>query len=160
MGMTATTATVWRRFAQWLDRASPVADLAIRLWVAHVFFQAGLTKVQSMYSTVGLFTYVYHVPLLPPEVAAYLGTAIELSLPVLLALGLAGRVSAGILFVYNIIAVVSYPGLSADGIELHVMWGIMLLATFLHGPGALSLDSLLGRLYGWWRGHGSQVTGS
>ncbi|MGA7800239.1 MAG: DoxX family protein [Gammaproteobacteria bacterium] len=160
MVLTARVATAYRESVRWLEFASPVADLAVRLWVAHVFWQAGLTKIQSMYSTIGLFTYVYHVPLLPPEVAAYLGTGVELILPVLLAFGLAGRLSAGILFVYNIVAVISYPGLGADGVQLHIMWGIMLLVTFLHGPGTLSLDCLLARLFRRWRDRGPQADGA
>ncbi len=133
----------YRKAVCGLEFLAPVGDLGLRLWVAEVFWRAGLTKIQSMDSTVALFTYVYHVPLLPPEVAAYLGTAIEITVPVLLALGLAGRLSAGFLFIYNIIAVISYPGLSAGGLEHHEVWGLMLLVLTLRGPGALSLDRLL-----------------
>ena len=143
MTTTHTLRTAYGALVRGLDALAPVGDLLIRLWVAKVFWQAGLTKLQSMYSTIGLFTYVYHVPLLPPEVAAYLGTGIEISVPVLLALGLAGRLSAGFLFIYNIVAVISYPGLSAGGLEYHAMWGLMLLITLLHGPGKLSLDYLI-----------------
>lgn len=135
----------YRKAACGLEFLAPVGDLGLRLWVAEVFWRAGLTKIQSMDSTVALFTYVYHVPLLSPEVAAYLGTAIEITVPVLLALGLAGRLSAGFLFIYNIIAVISYPGLSAGGLEHHQVWGLMLLVLTLRGPGALSLDRLLER---------------
>jgi putative oxidoreductase len=142
MSILASTISGYRTGTQWLRKASPIADLAVRLWVANVFFTAGLTKIDSWYSTIGLFTYVYHVPLLPPELAAYLGTAVELVLPIFLAVGLFGRLSAGILFFYNIIAVISYPGLSTDGLVLHEMWGIMLLIVLLHGPGKLSLDNL------------------
>lgn len=58
----------------------------------------------------------------------------------LLALGLAGRFAAGVLFIFNIIAVLSYPALNAAGIEQHQVWGIMLLVTLLHGPGRISID--------------------
>ncbi|MHB1239789.1 MAG: DoxX family protein [Gammaproteobacteria bacterium] len=146
----------YARLACGLEFLAPVGDLLLRLWVANVFWQAGLTKLQSMYSTVGLFTYVYHVPLLPPEWAAYLGTGIEVTVPVLLALGLAGRLSAGFLFIYNIVAVISYPGLSAGGLEHHEMWGLMLLVLTLRGTGALSVDWLLGR---WMGGAAAQDTG-
>ncbi|OBS10834.1 DoxX family protein [Acidihalobacter prosperus] len=139
----------YARIAQWLDKAAPLADLLIRLWVAEVFWRAGMVKIQSMYSTLYLFRYEYHVPLLPPEVAAYLATGIELGFPVLLALGLFTRFTAGFLFVYNIVAVISYPALWATGFVDHKIWGIMLLATLLHGPGALSVDALLRR---WWCG--------
>ena len=52
------------------------------------------------------------------------------------------------LFVFNIVAVISYPGLNEVGREDHVVWGIMLLVTALRGPGALSVDHLLRRRFG------------
>lgn len=131
-----------------LDFLSPVADLAVRLWVANAFFVSGLTKIQTFDSTILLFTYEYQVPLLSPEAAAYMGTFTELFFPVLLALGLAGRFSAFVLFVFNIIAVISYPGLGPAGLEDHQVWAIMLLVTLLHGPGKLSLDHFLGNKLG------------
>lgn len=131
-----------------LDFLSPVADLVVRLWVAYAFFVSGLTKIQTFDSTILLFTYEYQVPLLSPEVAAYLGTFTELFFPVLLALGLAGRFSAFVLFVFNVIAVISYPDLGPAGLKDHQVWGIMLLVTLLHGPGKLSLDHLLGKKLG------------
>lgn len=91
-------------------------------------------------STLFLFQYEYQVPLLPPLFAAYLGTAIELIFPLLLALGLAGRFAAAVLFVFNIMAVVSYPALQTAAKLDHLMWGIMLLVPLLHGPGKLSID--------------------
>ena len=133
------TAPVYRA----LDRAAPAIDLIVRLWVAMVFFKSGLTKIANWDTTVLLFTNEYHVPLLPPEVAALLGTGAELVLPVFLALGLGGRIAAAALFVFNIIAVISYPELEGLGLEQHYVWGILLLVTLLHGPGALSLDHLI-----------------
>lgn len=128
-----------------LDFIAPMLDLGIRLWVANVFWRSGLTKIQSWNTTLALFEHEYHVPLLSPELAAYLGTATELTLPILLALGLAGRFSAFGLFVFNIIAVISYPDLNEAGLKDHLYWGILLLVTMLHGPGKLSLDHLLCR---------------
>jgi len=126
-----------------LDWLSPISILAIRLWVAWVFFKSGMTKINSWDSTMYLFEYEYAVPLLSPEMAAYLGTAAELSLPVLLAFGLAGRFGAIALFLFNITAVLSYPDLNAAGIRDHQVWGIMLLVPLLFGPGKLSIDYLL-----------------
>lgn len=132
-----------------LDFLSPVAYLALRLWVANVIFKSGLNKFQSFDTTIQLFTYEYQVPLLPPVTAAYLGTFVELVFPVLLAVGLGGRFAALVLFVFNIIAVVSYPDLNPAGLEQHYVWGLMLLVLVLHGPGKLSADYLLGRRLGW-----------
>lgn len=128
-----------------LDFITPVLDLGIRLWVANVFWMSGLTKIQSWDTTLALFEHEYQVPLLSPELAAILSTATELTFPVLLALGLAGRFSALVLFVLNIAAVISYPDLNEIGLKDHVYWGILLLVTLLHGPGKLSLDHLLCR---------------
>ncbi|MHB1241621.1 MAG: DoxX family protein, partial [Gammaproteobacteria bacterium] len=58
--------------------------------------------------------------------------------------------------IYNIVAVISYPGLSAGGLEHHEMWGLMLLVLTLRGTGALSVDRLLGR---WMGGAAAQDTG-
>ena len=134
-----------RPVMKWLDFASPIADLGVRLWVANVFWKSGLTKIQSMDSTIMLFEYEYKVPLLSPVVAAYAGTFTELAFPVLLALGLGGRISAFVLFVFNIIAVISYPDLNPAGILQHQLWGLLLLVTLLHGPGKLSIDHVIRR---------------
>jgi putative oxidoreductase len=130
-----------------LNRLAPIADLGLRLWVANVFFRSGLTKIASFDTTVQLFTYEYQVPLLSPEIAAYLGTFTELVFPALLAIGLGGRFAAGVLFVFNIAAVISYPELNPAGIEQHQVWGLMLLVTLLHGPGKLSVDHWLARRF-------------
>ena len=140
-------ATVIKKITAGLDWLSPLADLAVRLWVANAFFKSGLVKIQSWDSTLALFTYEYSVPVLSPEVAAYFGTFTELFFPVLLVLGLAGRFAAVVLFIFNIIAVLSYPGLMAAGIEQHQVWGLMLLVTLSHGPGKLSLDHWIGKRY-------------
>jgi len=132
-----------------LNFASPTVDLLIRLFVGAVFFQAGLTKIANWASTISLFESVYVVPLLPPAVAALFGTCVELCFPVLLVLGLGTRFAAAVLFVFNIIAVISYPDLGEVGLKDHQTWGLLLLVTLLHGPGKLSLDHLLGtRFFG------------
>lgn len=130
-----------------LDFLSPLLDLAIRVWVANIFWKSGMTKIASWDSTVALFTYEYHVPLLSPEMAAFLGTAVELTMPVLLVLGLGARFSAAVLFVLNIVAVISYPDLNETGIKDHYYWGLLLLIPLLHGPGKLSIDHWLRKKY-------------
>lgn len=129
--------------ASGLTWLAPLADLLLRLYVAKVFWDSGMTKIANWQSTLFLFQYEYQVPLLSYEIAAYLGTAAELVLPVFLALGLAGRFAALALFVFNIVAVISYPSLNAAGEIQHVMWGLMLLMPMVHGPGKLSVDYLL-----------------
>lgn len=128
-----------------LDSLTPFIDLGVRLWVANVFWRSGLASVHDWETTVDLFRYEYSVPLLSPHVAAVLGTGVELIFPVLLAIGLAGRLSAGVLFVFNIIAVISYPALNEVGLKDHTYWGILLLVSLLHGPGRISIDYLIRR---------------
>ena len=133
------------RIAQeWL---APVLDLGMRLFVAEAFLASGSTKIASWDTTVALFENEYQVPLLPPELAAYLGSGAELVLPVFVALGLGGRLAAIALFVFNIVAVIAYPDLSPAGLKDHQLWGLILLVVALHGPGKLSLDHLIRRRF-------------
>ena len=134
--------------ARRLESLAPVADLAVRVLVASVFFKSGLTKIASWGTTVSLFENEYAVPLLDPQTAALLGTGIELAFPVLLALGLGSRFAAFVLFLFNIVAVVSYPDLGDVGLKDHQLWGVLLLIALLHGPGRLSLDHLLRARFG------------
>ena len=134
-----------------LEFVTPALDLGIRVLVGLVFFQSGLTKIASWSTTLALFQSEYSVPLLPPILAAYLGTAAELGFPIFLVLGLGTRFAAFGLFIFNIIAVASYPGLGEVGLMDHKYWGLFLLVTVLHGPGRLSLDYLIAR----WLGRGT-----
>src|SRR5262249_16233632 len=135
-------------FGELVDRLQPIFALGVRLYVARVFFASGLIKIMSWNSTLALFANEFHVPLLPPTVAPYLGTGAELGLPVLLALGLATRFAAFALFVFNIVAVISYPDLSDAGLKDHMLWGALILVTFFYGPGKIALDYLLQRRAG------------
>ena len=134
----------------WLDTwLLPLSLFAMRLYLARVFFLAGLTKIQDWDTTVFLFTEEYRVPLLSPAVAAMLGTAGELLLPPLLLLGLAGRFAALGLFVLNVMAVVSYwHALEGSALEFHLQWGLMLLLLLAAGPGKLAVDGLIKRRCG------------
>ena len=133
--------------AKWIDSVQPVFGLALRIYVARVFFLSGLTKLNDWGITVALFENEYHVPLLSPEVAAALGTGAELALPVLLVAGLGTRLTAAALFVFNIVAVISYPDLSDAGLKDHMLWGALLLVTMVYGPGKLALDHWIGRRF-------------
>ena len=62
----ARVAALYAKAADLLQAASPLADLALRLYVANVFWISGLAKVQSWETTLQLFEYEYRVPLLPP----------------------------------------------------------------------------------------------
>ncbi|WCE29666.1 DoxX family protein [Vibrio sp. SCSIO 43137] len=121
----------------------PLLLLFCRLWVAYVFFNSGLTKIASWDSTLYLFELEYQVPIIPWELAAYMGTAAELVLPIFIALGLFTRPMALFLFVFNIVAVVSYPLLWEKGFYDHQLWGLMILINIVWGAGKLSLDHLI-----------------
>lgn len=140
---TARTSEVHATIARLCDRLQPILALAIRLYVARVFLLSGLTKIRSWDSTLALFENEYHVPLLSPALAATLGTAAELGLPLLLIAGLGTRVAALALFAFNIVAVISYPDLSDAGLKDHMLWGALLLVLAVYGPGPIAVDRWL-----------------
>jgi putative oxidoreductase len=122
-------------------------QLATRLYVGWAFLKSGWLKVSDWSQTLSLFESEYHVPLLPPHLAAYAGAGGELLFGTLVIAGLAGRAAALGLFAVNAMAVISYRHvLLQDGFEAaigqHVLWGFMLLTLAVHGPGRWSLDGL------------------
>jgi putative oxidoreductase len=134
---------LWVRLAAALDTLQPAAALAARIYVGQVFFLSGLTKLRDWETTVALFTDEYKVPFLPPALAASLGTAGELVLPVLLVLGLGGRFAALGLFVVNAVAVISLAEIAPAALQQHVFWGALLAGLAIYGPGTWSLDRLV-----------------
>lgn len=130
---------LWDRLEQGLSALQPLAALLARLYVAQVFFLSGLTKLRDWDITLALFADEYHVPLLSPAVAAMLGTAGELVLPVLLVLGLAGRFAALGLGVVNAVAVVSLAEIAPAALQQHITWGVLLATLALYGCGPWSL---------------------
>ena len=126
-----------------LQTLGHAVDLAIRFYVASVFFRSGLLKIGNWDGTLYLFREQYHVPLLPPTAAAWLGAFGELFFPPLLALGLAPRFAALSLSFVNVVAVISFWHVLAENEAArmsHFYWGLLLLVILCHGPGKLSLD--------------------
>jgi putative oxidoreductase len=123
--------------------------LALRLFVGWQFFKAGMVKIGDWSGTLALFHDEYKVPLLPPDLAAYMGAGGELVLPLLLFVGLVSRPAALALLFVNVMAVLSYPQLFAfecpAAINDHLYWGILLLVLAAFGPGKFSLDAWLKR---------------
>jgi putative oxidoreductase len=122
-------------------------NAVLRCYVAWQFLNSGLIKIHDWPSTLDLFHNEYHVPILPPDLAAYMGAGGELFFPCLLILGLFTRPAAiGLLFV-NGMAVISYPQLfefeCPAAINDHFYWGILLLTIFVFGAGKFSADSFL-----------------
>ena len=138
------------RVIDWLQTAGHALDLAIRLYVAEIFFRSGLLKIGNWDGTLYLFREQYHVPLLPPVAAAWLGTFGELAFPPLLAVGLASRFAALSLSVVNVMAVISFWHVLAENEAArmsHFYWGLLLLVTLCHGPGNLSADHWIRRRF-------------
>lgn len=135
-----TTLALWRQLVCGLNALQPAAALAARIYLAQVFFMSGLTKVQDWGTTVALFTDEYKVPLLPPALAAFTGTAGELVLPLLLVLGLGGRFAALGLFVVNAVAVIALQEIAPAALQQHVFWGSLLAGLAIFGPGPWSLE--------------------
>ncbi len=121
--------------------------LLARGLVGLVFHQSWQTKVDFATwmikpTTLFLFANEYKLPLIAPEAAAYMATAAELVLPILLWLGLFTRLSAmALLIMVLVIQVFVYP----NAYMLHGLWAIGLLMLMKFGPGNLSLDALLTR---------------
>ena len=139
------------RARRFLNGGANVLDLAIRVLVARDFFLSGLTKIRDWDTTLALFQDEYHVPVLPPELAAIGGTFGELFFPVLLVLGLGTRFAALGLSLVNVMAVVSYWHVLKDlepALAMHVTWAILLLVILFHGPGKISVDAWIWRRWG------------
>jgi putative oxidoreductase len=133
-----------------LDHFRSLVLLGTRFYVGWQFWKSGWLKVTSWSTTLDLFRTEYHVPVLPPEIAAITGAFGELFFPALLFLGLFGRVAALGAFFVNAMAVISYRQvLLAEGFEAalaqHVLWGFMLLILNVCGPGRIAVDSWLER---------------
>jgi putative oxidoreductase len=136
--------------ARVLNVLQPLVALGTRLFVCDVFLRSGWLKISSWDSTLGLFENEYHVPVLPPHLAAVVGTFGELFFPLLVLSGFLGRAGAVGLFCVNLMAVVSYANvLLAPGFEAaigqHYLWGFMLLVLVVYGPGQISVDHWLTR---------------
>jgi putative oxidoreductase len=116
--------------------------LIFRFSIGSVFWHAGLTKIASWQTTIVLFQNEYKVPLLPPELAAYMATTVELACPVLLLFGLAARLATLPMLAQTfVIEAFVYP---EDWIE-HLTWASMLLLILTRGPGVISIDHWLAR---------------
>jgi putative oxidoreductase len=116
--------------------------IPLRLALATVFWNSAMVKLASWDTAVALFRDEYRLPLLPPELAAYMGVSVELSTPVLLVLGLLTRPAAAVLLgMTTIIEVFVYP----QAWPTHIQWAAMALVLLARGPGRFSLDWLIRR---------------
>jgi len=127
--------------------------LAIRFGIFFTFWNSVQTKISGMTvggqhlafwnvsdSTIMLFEYEYDLPLLPPEIAAYLATFGEFFLSLGIIFGLMTRLSALGLFIMTVvIQLFVYP----EAWGQHLLWAALLLYLLRNGAGQISIDKLL-----------------
>ncbi len=133
--------------ARALLNAVPYSALVLvaRIATFSVFFRSGLVKLDDWNATLSLFQNEYNVPVLPPEIAAKLAASMELGLSTLVLVGLFSRLSAlGLLGMVLVIQTFVYPMAWPD----HIQWLAFMIFIVCRGPGAISLDHLVGKLFG------------
>jgi putative oxidoreductase len=128
-----------------------VMGLLLRLYVGVPFLISGWSKLRDWDGALFLFREEYSVPVLPPELAALMGTGGELGFSLLLLCGLFTRPAALGLFAVNAMAVISYPLLRTfecpAAINDHLYWGILLLVLTVYGGGKFSQDNLIAKKF-------------
>lgn len=116
--------------------------LTARIALAQVFWSSAQAHLANWDTTLYMFGDTYQVPLLPPDLAAYLAVAMELAMPPLLVLGFATRFAALALFGMTlVIEVFVFP----EAWPTHIQWAAMMLVLMGRGAGMLSLDALIQR---------------
>ncbi len=127
---------VFDRIPYWL------IALTARIALAKVFWSSAQAHLANWDTTLYMFSDTYKVPLLPPELAAYLAVAMELAMPPLLVLGFATRFAALALFGMTlVIEIFVFP----EAWPTHIQWAAMQLMLMGRGAGSLSLDALIQR---------------
>jgi putative oxidoreductase len=128
----------------------------LRLALARPFFASGLTRWDGWFTlsfgTKILFAEEYKLHIFGSEIAfpmpglvATMASTAEIALPILIAFGFLTRWAALGLLVMTGIIQLTYP----DGwANFHLYWAALALAIMTFGPGAISLDRLIG-LDGW-----------
>ena len=122
--------------------AIPYSAIALiaRAATFSVFFRSGTQKLSDWSSTLLLFQNEYHVPILPPNVAAYLAASLELGGSTLVLVGLFTRASiTALLGMTAVIELFVYPMAWPD----HIQWLAFMFILLARGPGRISLDALL-----------------
>lgn len=113
-----------------------------RIGIGTTFVRSGMLKLDGWAdgNTLTLFREEYRLPVIPPEIAAYLATSAELSLPLLLFVGLGTRFAAlALLFMTLVIEVFVYP----NAFDTHGVWAVALLFLMKYGAGVFSLDTVI-----------------
>ncbi len=125
-------------YNQLIVMLAPLHDVILlltRVWIAKVFFMAGLSKIDNWESTLSLFEYEYAVPVLPVAFAAFSATFFELIMPPLLVLGLFTRFAAIPLLVMTAVIEFTY-----NSYPEHAYWALLLGILITYGAGKFSVD--------------------
>jgi putative oxidoreductase len=119
-----------------------VIALIARAATFSVFFRSGTQKLSDWNSTLLLFQNEYHVPVLPPNIAAYMAASLELGGSTLVLIGLFTRAGVtALLGMTTVIEIFVYPMAWPD----HIQWLAFMFIILARGPGKLSVDELLFR---------------
>lgn len=139
------------RFTRLAGLVEPLGLLGLRLGIGLVFWKSASTRFDGFGlsdQAIFLFQEVYKVPLLPPEIAAYLGTFTEAGGAWLLFLGLGTRLGAlallGVTAMIQFVVPITGDGVSFNPVELF-LWGGALATLLARGAGPLSLDMIAGK---------------
>jgi len=143
-GIAATALPLARRIARIFEALSrwgdPAITLVLRCWIAALFFRSGVMKISNFDTTQMLFHARTAQWLLPPELAARLTILIELACLIFLVLGAGTRITAILLIGLTALVDPTYQQ------SIDLAYYLMVLGLIaLHGPGALSIDSLVVR---------------
>ena len=87
-----------------------------------------------------LFEYEYDLPLIPPEIAAYMATFGEFFLSLLIAFGLFTRLGAFGLLMMTLVIQYVYPDAWWGS---HAYWFVIILYLVRNGGGQISIDRYL-----------------
>ncbi len=141
---------LWQKTTLFFEKLpAPDLNLFFRVWMAKIFFDSSRTKVADGFldlsdTAIMLFQEEYSVPLLDPEIAAYMALYTETFLAIFLIIGFATRLSAlTLLGMTLVIQVFVYPGAWTD----HLTWTVMLSFLILRGAGAISCDHVIRKYF-------------
>jgi putative oxidoreductase len=118
----------------------PKVELAIRLWLAQIFFVSGVLKLTNWQTALELAANEYPVSWMSPIAAAYTGVTIEVVGGALLALGFMTRYAAVPMLALSLVAQFAY--LAFDN---QIFWAALLAWYAVQGAGPISVDRLLRR---------------
>lgn len=139
-----------------------IASLALRFGLAVPFWRSGLVRWEAPFELSGATKYLYandyklnflvqiglvdEAPSVPfADMAAWLGSAMEIVLPAALVIGFATRLSAlGLLGMTAVIFLVNPASWSNETLP----WAAMAIALIAYGPGVISVDHFIRRDWG------------